>query len=139
MATVISQVLVTLVFIYYLLFRNRSYVTFNLKYFKYNFVIIQDIFRLGLPASLSMIIMSLGIILFNYILGSPQAVAAYQTAGRIEHLFFLPILCLEGHSLLFLQAISILTLQVLIRRLVHLFLFFHFYLLISPLYLFFKN
>ncbi|SVB47031.1 uncharacterized protein METZ01_LOCUS199885, partial [marine metagenome] len=92
MATVISQVLVTLVFIYYLLFRNRSYVTFNLKAFKYNFDIIRKIFRLGVPASLSMIIMSMGVMLFNTILGSSTAVAAYQTAGRIEHLFFLPII-----------------------------------------------
>ena len=91
-ATVISQALVTLVFIYFLLFRNRSYVTFNLRSFKYNYDIIRDIFRLGIPASLSMIIMSMGIMLFNTILGSSKAVAAYQTAGRIEHLFFLPII-----------------------------------------------
>ena len=36
--------------------------------------------------------MSMGLILFNWILGSSDAVAAYQTAGRIEHLFFLPII-----------------------------------------------
>ena len=91
-ATVISQALVTLVFIYFLLFRNHSYVTFNLRSFKYNSDIIRDIFRLGVPASLSMIIMSMGVMLFNIILGSSEAVAAYQTAGRIEHLFFLPII-----------------------------------------------
>ena len=45
-----------------------------------------------MPASLSMIIMSMGVMLFNIILGSSQAVAAYQTAGRIEHFFFLPII-----------------------------------------------
>ena len=81
-----------LVFIYFLLFRQRSYVTFNLRDFKFNFNIIWDIFRLGIPASLSMIIMSMGVMLFNIILGSSQAVAAYQTAGRIEHFFFLPII-----------------------------------------------
>jgi len=91
-ATVISQALVTLVFIYFILFRQRSYVTFNLRYFKYNFEILRDIFRLGIPASLSIIIMSMGVMVFNSILGSSQAVAAYQTAGRIEHFFFLPII-----------------------------------------------
>ena len=30
--------------------------------------------------------------LFNMILGTSEAVAAYQTAGRIEHFFFLPII-----------------------------------------------
>ena len=36
--------------------------------------------------------MSMGVMLFNIILGSSYAVAAYQTAGRIEHFFFLPII-----------------------------------------------
>ena len=94
LATVISQALVVLAFIYFLLFRQHSYVTFNLRDFKYNFGIIRDIFRFGLPASLSMIIMSMGVMLFNNILGSSQAVAAYQTAGRIEHFFFLPIIAI---------------------------------------------
>ena len=91
-ATVISQAVVTLIYIYALLFRQHSYITFNLRFFTFNMKIIKDIFRLGIPASLSMIIMSMGLILFNWILGSSDAVAAYQTAGRIEHLFFLPII-----------------------------------------------
>ena len=56
--------------------------------FTYNNGIIKEIFRLGVPASISMIVISMGILLFNRILGSSHAVAAYQTAGRIEHLFF---------------------------------------------------
>ena len=36
--------------------------------------------------------MSMGLMLFNGILGSSEAVAAYQMAGRIEHFFFLPII-----------------------------------------------
>ena len=91
-ATVISQIIVTLIYIYALLFRQHSYITFNLRAFTFNMKIIKDIFRLGVPASLSMIIMSMGLILFNGILGSSDAVAAYQTAGRVEHLFFLPII-----------------------------------------------
>ena len=91
-ATVISQAVVTLIYIYALLFRQHSYITFNLRFFAFNMKIINNIFRLGIPASLSMIIMSMGLILFNWILGSSDAVAAYQTAGRIEHLFFLPII-----------------------------------------------
>ena len=97
-ATVISQALVTFAFIYFLLFRHRSYVTFNLMNFKFNFDILRNIFCVGVPASLSMVIMSMGVMLFNTILGSSQtvpaykAVAAYQTAGRIEHFFFLPII-----------------------------------------------
>ncbi len=97
-ATVISQAIVTVIFIYSLIFKKRSYIQFNLRYFSFNIQIIKNIFRLGIPASLSMVIMSLGLLLFNWILGSSDsvsasdAVAAYQTAGRIEHLFFLPII-----------------------------------------------
>ena len=91
-ATVISQIAVTLIYINVLLFRQHSYLSFNFKEFKIDLKIIKEIFRLGVPASLSMIIMSMGIVLFNRILGGSDAVAAYQTAGRLEHLFFLPII-----------------------------------------------
>lgn len=92
LATIISQIIVTFIFIYYLFINNKSYITFNFHSFKLNSNIIKRIFYLGIPASLSMIIMSMGLMLFNGILGSSQAVAAYQTAGRIEHFFFLPII-----------------------------------------------
>ena len=97
-ATVISQIIVTIIFIYSLIIKRRSYIQFNLRDFSFNIQILKDIFRLGVPASLSMVIMSMGLFLFNWILGSSDtvsasdAVAAYQTAGRIEHLFFLPII-----------------------------------------------
>ena len=64
LATVISQMLVSLIFIYYLIFRQRSYLTLNFRNFRYNLKLIQDICRLGIPASLSMIIMAMGILLF---------------------------------------------------------------------------
>ena len=92
LATIISQIIVTLIFIYFLFFKHASYVSFNFNSFKFNFYIIKKIFYLGIPASLSMIIMSMGLMLFNNILGTSEAVAAYQTAGRIEHFFFLPII-----------------------------------------------
>ena len=91
-ATVISQIAVTIIYINFLLFRQHCYLSFNFNQFKIDTNIIKDIFRLGLPASLSMIIMSMGIVLFNRILSNSDAVAAYQTAGRLEHLFFLPII-----------------------------------------------
>ena len=92
LATIISQLIVTLIFIHYLFFKNKSFISFNFNSFKLDVNIIKKIFYLGIPASLSMVIMSMGIMLFNVILGSSEAVAAYQTAGRIEHFFFLPII-----------------------------------------------
>ena len=53
---------------------------------------------MGLPASMSMIIMAVGQGVFNKILihYSSQAVAAYQVAGRLDMLIFLPIFSIAG-------------------------------------------
>jgi Na+-driven multidrug efflux pump len=40
--------------------------------------------------------MALGAFIFNIILNNPSAVAAFQSAGRIEHLFFLPIISISS-------------------------------------------
>ena len=93
MATVISQVIVFIVFIFMLFFKNHSYITFKLNDFTFSSDIILDIIKIGLPASLSMIVMALGQGVFNKILVhiSVETVAAYQVAGRLDMLVFLPI------------------------------------------------
>ncbi|MBE76155.1 MAG: hypothetical protein CMG41_00230 [Candidatus Marinimicrobia bacterium] len=93
MATVISQVIVFCVFIYMLFVKEHSYITFRLKDFSFSIDIIWDIVKVGLPASLSMIVMAIGQGVFNKILihFSADTVAAYQVAGRLDMLVFLPI------------------------------------------------
>jgi putative MATE family efflux protein len=93
MATVISQIIVFCVFIYMLFVKQHSYITFRLKYFSFSMDIIWDIIKVGLPASLSMVVMAIGQGVFNKILihFSTDTVAAYQIAGRIDMLVFLPI------------------------------------------------
>ena len=95
-ATVISQITVFIVFCYLIIFKNHSYITLNLKHFNFNFNIFKNILKLGIPASLSMVIMSCGLFIYNAILNitpySSNAIAAYSTAHRIEHLFFIPII-----------------------------------------------
>ena len=93
MATVISQVIVFCVFIYMLFVKEHSYITFRLKDFSFSMDIIWDIVKVGLPASLSMIVMAIGQGVFNKILiyFSADTVAAYQVAGRLDMLVFLPI------------------------------------------------
>ena len=97
-ATLISQLIVCLIFIYMLFFKKHSYITFTSNIFSFKMLIFLKILKLGIPASLSMVIMSFGAIVFNRILYSYEAVAAYQTAGRLEHMFFLPIISI-AHSL----------------------------------------
>ncbi len=97
-ATLFSQLIVFLVFIYMLFIREHSYIRFNLKDFIFSKSILWDIVQVGLPASLSMIIMALGQGVFNKILihYSSQTVAAYQVAGRLDMLIFLPIFAIAG-------------------------------------------
>ena len=90
MATVFSQLIVFLIFIYMLFIKDHAYITFKLKDFMPSKIILWDIIKVGLPASLSMIIMALGQGVFNKILiyYSSQTVAAYQAAGRLDMLIF---------------------------------------------------
>lgn len=95
-ATVISQAIVFFIFIYLFLVKEHTYVTFNLRYFSFSKEIIYDIIRVGVPASMAMIIMSIGQAVFNRILVSYSAfsVAAYQIGGRIDIVIFLPIMAI---------------------------------------------
>ena len=98
MATVFSQLIVFLIFIYMLFIKDHAYITFKLKDFIPSKIILWDIIKVGLPSSLSMIIMALGQGVFNKILiyYSSQTVAAYQVAGRLDMLIFLPIFAIAG-------------------------------------------
>ena len=95
-ATVLSQVSVFIIFTYLMIFKKHTYITLNLKNFIFDLKIFKKIMKLGVPASLSMVIMSIGLFFYNSILNiteySVSAIAAYSTAHRIEHLFFIPII-----------------------------------------------
>ena len=96
LATVISQIIVFIIFTFMMIFKKHTYITINLTKFKFNSNILIQILKLGIPASLSMLIMSIGLFFYNRILAMTElpleAIAAYSTAHRIEHLFFIPII-----------------------------------------------
>ncbi len=94
MATAISQITVFIIFAYMIFIKEHAYVTFRMKDFKWSSGIINDIIKVGVPASLSMVIMATGGGAFNRILAtfSSEAVAAYQVAGRVDMIIFLPIM-----------------------------------------------
>ena len=99
-ATVISQFVVFIIFAYIMVFKSRNYLTLNFKKFKFNKNHLLQIFKIGIPSALSMLIMSIGLFIYNIILSKTgnsdmsggNAIAAYTTAHRIEHLFFIPII-----------------------------------------------
>ena len=98
LATVVSQLIVFMIFIYMLFIKDHAYITFRLKDFSLSKSILLDIINVGVPASLSMVIMAVGQGIFNKILihYSSQTVAAYQVAGRLDMLIFLPIFAIAG-------------------------------------------
>lgn len=97
-ATVLSQLVVSLLFIYLLLVRRGTYVTFALREFTFSAGILRQIFEIGLPASFSLVIMSIGGGAFNRILVSfsGNAVAGYQIGHRIDHIFIMPVISIAA-------------------------------------------
>ncbi len=97
LATVMSQGLVAVIFAYLMLVKKHSYITFSLKDFSFSREILKKIFIIGLPASFSMIIMSLGGGVFNRILVSfsSEAVAGYQIGIRLDHIFLMPTISIS--------------------------------------------
>lgn len=93
-ATTISQIIIFLIFVFMLFVKEHSYVRFKMSDFKPSKFILMDIVKVGIPASMSMMIMSVGQLVFNRILVtySTNAVAAYQVGGRIDMVVFLPIM-----------------------------------------------
>ena len=94
MASAISQLIVFVIFVYMLFVKEHAYIRFRMRDFSPSIFIIKDIIRVGLPASMSMIIMAFGQLVFNRILVrfSTDAVAAYQVGGRMDMVIFLPIM-----------------------------------------------
>ncbi len=98
-ATVFSQFIVFIMFTYIMVFKDRAYLTLNFKDFHFNMSHLLSIFKIGIPSALSMLIMSVGLFIYNIILSKTNnpdsAIAAYATVHRIEHLFFIPIISIS--------------------------------------------
>ena len=92
LATVLSQALVALVFVYLLFFKDHAYVSFDLKDFRFSWSLLGAIFAVGAPASFSFVVMAMGGAVFNRLLVeySEGTVAAFQVGSRIDHIFMLP-------------------------------------------------
>ncbi len=94
MATVTSQATIFLIFVYMLFVREHAYVRFQLRDFQLSPALLGKILRIGVPASLAMLIMAFGQASLNWVLihYSPETVAAYQIAGRLDMRVFLPVM-----------------------------------------------
>jgi len=93
-ATVLSQLFMVVAYLYFIFIKKSTYISFRLPSFQFNQSILSKIFQIGIPSSLSMLIISFGQVVMNRILinYSNEAVAAYQVVSRLDMLIFIPIL-----------------------------------------------
>ena len=68
LASVVSQTIVFTIFVYMLFWREHAYISFDLRNFNFSTGLMKEILWVGIPSSISMIIMSFGQGVFNYIL-----------------------------------------------------------------------
>jgi len=93
-ATIISQVAMIVSYLFIIFVKKSTYISFNIRNLSLDNYIISKIFQIGIPSSLSMLIISFGQVVMNKILVnySTEAVAAYQIVFRLDMLLFMPIL-----------------------------------------------
>jgi len=94
-ATILSMFLVSIVTFYWLFIEKRTYVSFRFRGFRFDRDAVFDIGRVGLPASVSQMSMSLMAFALTTIVASvrgPDGVAIYTTGWRIISLATLPML-----------------------------------------------
>ncbi|NIO22995.1 MAG: MATE family efflux transporter [Candidatus Aenigmarchaeota archaeon] len=93
MASVLARLIGSLVMFHIFFIKRSTYVELSFRKFRMNWNIIKDIFSVGIPASLSQMSMSAGLLILNVFLialGSVY-VAAFGLGFRVDMLILLPI------------------------------------------------
>ncbi len=93
-ATITAQLTVTILYLIFFFVKRGSHVQFAFSDFSFSWEIIGKTFSIGMPASLSFVVMSFGQMLYNRIVvyfGS-DAIAGVGIGMRLDQLFFLPIM-----------------------------------------------
>jgi len=94
-ATVLSMSVTSMLLFYWLFLKKDTYVTFHFRGFHFQKNIIKDIFRVGLPASVQQLSMSIMMLLINVILvsvGGTDGVAVFSAGWRVVTIATLPLL-----------------------------------------------
>ena len=96
LATVASFVF--MIFAYGLYYRNKSYLNLTLDSFKYKFKIVKEIFKVGAPAALMMLTISVYVIFINRFMAffGTDYVAAFGIASRLESIAITPVFAIAS-------------------------------------------
>jgi len=93
-ATILSMSITSLILFNWLFLKKDTYVSFSFRGFRFKREIMRDIFKVGLPAALLQLSMSLTMLIINLILvrvGGTDGVAVYSTGWRIVSIATLPL------------------------------------------------
>ncbi len=94
-ATILSMFLVSSVSFYWLFLEKKTYVSFRFRGFNFDKLVLMDIARVGFPASVSHMSMSLMAFVLTVIVasvGGPNGVAVYMSGWRIISIATMPML-----------------------------------------------
>jgi len=97
--TVLGSVAANCYMLYWILVKKNSYISFNIKDFKFNLSIIKEILNVSLPISLEEMMLSFSTLLMNTMLviaGGSMAVAVYTATWKIFSLSLLPAMSIES-------------------------------------------
>lgn len=97
--TVVSMSIGLSVALYWFKVKNDTYLKLSLKGFRFDKKIDRMIFRVGIPASLELMIISLASMVMNVILiraGGDDAVAIYTSSWRIISILMIPLMATGG-------------------------------------------
>ena len=94
-ATILSMSITCLLLLFWLFIKKDTYVTFDFRSFCCNREIIKDIFRVGFPAMMMQLSMSIMMIIITIIaaqVGGTDGVAIYTTGWRVSTIAILPLI-----------------------------------------------
>ncbi|MEA1894170.1 MAG: MATE family efflux transporter [Euryarchaeota archaeon] len=94
-ATLISLAISSAVMVNWLLFKKDTYVSFKFSGFRFDRSIVRDIFKVGIPASVTQLSLSLTMVIMNIMVvavGSIEGVAVYTTGWRVVSIATLPLI-----------------------------------------------
>ena len=95
LATVISFASSGFLMFYWFFIKKSTYISFDFRSFKFNRVIVKDIFRVAIPSSIEQVALALTALTMNYIIVNvinTDGVAVYATAWRITSIAVAPLI-----------------------------------------------
>ena len=94
LATIVSSLGSAMVIMYWILIKKDTYVDVNLKEFKFDFKIANDILKVGIPSSLDMLMMSIAMsfyLMFISAIGGEYGIAAFTSGQRLYLFGIMPL------------------------------------------------